>query len=74
MKGVKMNKDEKRLDARVNAEAAIAEYFKACNAADYDFETDIHDVIFDATGGAVVPFIEADCLDEAGLKIEKGEG
>jgi hypothetical protein len=34
-------------------EHAVADYYKACQAADYEFPSDIIDVIYDATEGAV---------------------
>ena len=45
--------DENRLQARMELEHAVADYYKACQAADYEFPSDLIDVIYDATEGAV---------------------
>jgi len=45
--------DEDRLQARMELEHAVANYFKACQAADYEFSTDVIDVVYDATEGNV---------------------
>ena len=47
-------KDEDRLKSRMDAEEAIRDYYAKCQAADYEFPSDIADVIYDATDGAVV--------------------
>ena len=47
-------KDDVRLGARLALESALSDYYKACQAADYEFASDVIDVIFDATEGNVI--------------------
>ena len=46
-------KDDARANARMVLEQAIRDYVKTCQEADYDFDSDIVDVLFDATDGNV---------------------
>ena len=45
--------DKNRLVFRCKVETVIKEYDELCSSADYDFEGDITDIIYDATGGRV---------------------
>lgn len=45
-------KDDNRMSSRVNLECAIKDYFDACNRADYPFEDDLSDVVYDGTNGS----------------------
>lgn len=52
-------KDDRRADARIALEDAVREYFLACQNADYPFEDDLPDVVFDGTDGTFTVSMEA---------------
>jgi len=47
-------KDEARMSKRPDVEEAIKEYYRLCQDADYDFRSDMKDIICDATDREVI--------------------
>ena len=48
-----MRDEEERMEKRVALESAAKDYWDACQLCNYPFASDVIDVVFDASDGAV---------------------